>query len=67
MNDLLKSTFDISVDKKDFVNLEKDLLFKLNFDLQWISPITFLERFERLFNLDQKEKDKKTNKIALKA
>ena len=54
MNDLLKSTFDISVDKKDFVNLEKDLLFKLNFDLQWISPITFLERFERLFNLDQK-------------
>ena len=43
------------------------MLFKLNFDLQWISPITFLERFERLFNLDQKYQDSKTNKIALKA
>lgn len=38
-NDLLKSLYDISVDKQEFIRLEKDLLVKLNFDLQFASPI----------------------------
>ena len=52
MNDLLESFYDISVEKQDFIRLEKDLLMKLNFDLQFSTPISFLERFERLFDLD---------------
>ena len=52
MNDLLESFYDISVEKQDFIRLEKDLLIKLNFDLQFSTPISFLERFERLFDLD---------------
>ena len=41
--------------------LEKDLLVQLNFDLQYISPMSFLERFERLFNIDLKYDPKQTN------
>ena len=58
MRDLLKSNYDIIVEKEDFLKLEKDLLVQLNFDLQYISPMSFLERFERLFNIDLKHDPK---------
>ena len=61
MRDLLKSNYDIIVEKEDFLKLEKDLLVQLNFDLQYISPMSFLERFERLFNIDLKHDPKQTN------
>ena len=63
MRDLLKSNYDIIVEKEDFLKLEKDLLVQLNFDLQYISPLSFLERFERLFNIDLKYDPKQTNRF----
>ena len=54
MNDLLISSYGIKVDREDFLSLEKDLLIQLSFDLQFVSPLTFLERFERLFDIDVK-------------
>ena len=63
MRVLLKSHYDINVEKEDFLKLEKDLLVQLNFDLQYISPLSFLERFERLFNIDLKHDPKQTNRF----
>ena len=63
MRDLLKSHYDIIVEKEAFLKLEKDLLVQLNFDLQYISPLSFLERFERLFNIDLKHDPKQTTRF----
>ena len=63
MRVLLKSQYDINVEKEDFLKLEKDLLVQLNFDLQYISPLSFLERFERLFNIDLKHDPKQINRF----
>ena len=40
------------------VNLEEKILKALEFDLVWTSPLQFLERFQRLFSLDQVLHDK---------
>ena len=45
MNNLLKAGYNVSVKKHEFVTLEKDILKSLQFDLQFVSPISFLERF----------------------
>ena len=54
MNDLLLTNYGIKVDREDYISLEKDLLIQLSFDLQFVSPLAFLERFERLFEIDVK-------------
>ena len=43
---------------QDLVNLEEKILKALEFDLVWTSPLQFLERFQRLFSLDQVLHDK---------
>ena len=54
MNDLLITNYGIKVNREDFLMLEKDLLIQLSFDLQFVSPLSFLERYERLFEIDVK-------------
>ena len=53
--------------KKDFLRLEQEVLVKLNFDVQHISPIAFLERLKRLFNLDLDQDNKQQIRIAVLA
>lgn len=38
---------------KDLVNLEEKIIKALEFELNWTSPLHFLERYQRLFGLDQ--------------
>ena len=48
-----QSSLRFSIQKKYFVRLENKVLNALEFDLTYISPLPFLERFLRIFNLDQ--------------
>eukprot|EP00354_Favella_ehrenbergii_P010569 CAMPEP_0170456976 /NCGR_PEP_ID=MMETSP0123-20130129/4420_1 /TAXON_ID=182087 /ORGANISM="Favella ehrenbergii, Strain Fehren 1" /LENGTH=145 /DNA_ID=CAMNT_0010720611 /DNA_START=1101 /DNA_END=1538 /DNA_ORIENTATION=- len=43
---------------KSLVRLEEQMIKALNFDLHWTSPLHFLERFQRLFGLDEVHADK---------
>ena len=43
---------------KDLVNLEERIIKALEFELSWPTPLQFLERFQRIFGLDQIHTDK---------
>ena len=43
---------------QDLVTLEEKIIKALEFDLTWPTPLHFLERYQRLFNLDDIQKDK---------
>ena len=55
---LLHEEHDTLLDKKDLLNLEETIVKSLDFNLQHTSPIPFLERFLRIFNLDNSRADK---------
>ena len=45
------------VETSNFLALEMDILKVLKFDLQFLSPLPFLDRYQRVFNLDLEETD----------
>ena len=54
---LLKRRHDLVVDPDAIMELECEILKKLNFDIRYIPSVTFLERFQRIFFLDQETTD----------
>ena len=50
---LLHEEHDTLLAKQDLLNMEETIIRSLDFNLQHTSPIPFLERFLRIFNLDQ--------------
>ena len=65
MISLLPSDQILTNTKQKLIDLETLIVRELDFDLQWVSPLTFLERFIRLFAFDKNEDDK-TARIAQK-
>lgn len=57
MNRLLAQDYSVRVETSNFLALEMDILKVLNFDLQFLSPLPFLDRYQRIFNLDLEETD----------
>jgi hypothetical protein len=51
------------MDKEDLVDLEEKIILALDFDFNYASPITFLERYQRLFSVDQEAEDKNMQQI----
>ena len=49
---LVKNEWDFSLDKEELVQLERQVMIVLNGDLLSITPIFFLERFQRIFGVD---------------
>jgi len=47
------------VKKSEILDLEYDVNYKLDFDLHFAGPIPFLERYLRIFNLDQAKVNEK--------
>ena len=45
LDSLISSDYNVSLKKPEFIALETNILRSLQFDLQYISPILFLERF----------------------
>ena len=54
---MLPESLQSMVSKAKFIELESEVLVQLEFDLSYISPITFLERYQRLFGLDTEQAD----------
>ena len=53
MSLVLDQDFSISITRQDLIEHELDMLRKLNYDLKTVSSIQFLERYLRLYNIDE--------------
>jgi hypothetical protein len=49
---LVKSKWGVETSRDELINLEKNVIETLDFDLVYTGPIPFLERYLRVFNLD---------------
>ena len=49
---MLQSSLRFSIQKKYFIKLENRILNALEFDMAYISPLPFLERFQRILEVD---------------
>ena len=54
---LVADDWNFHLEKKELIDLELSVIHLLDFDLSYIGPIQFLERFQRIYNLDQVRKD----------
>ena len=55
MHHFLHKSHGVGVSLAEFVKLEIEVLKALDFDLNYVSPVPFLERYLRLFELDSEE------------
>ena len=55
---LVANDWSVTVTKKELVDLEEQIIRMLDFDLHFTGPIPFLERFQRIYNLDQVKRDR---------
>ena len=63
MNRLLRHDYDVSVKTEDYLALERSVLNALEFDLQFVSPLLFLDRYQRIFGLDLEGEDTASEKV----
>ena len=54
---LLQQKHDISRPKQDLINMEEQIIRVLDFELRSVGSVTFLERYFRIFGIDQNNKD----------
>ena len=54
---LVKNKWDVVVTRDELIELERDVIDKLDFELHYTGPLLFLERFLRIFSLDQSSRD----------
>ena len=54
---LLPKSQQLQVEKQDLIDLEEQIMKALDFDFAYASPISFLERFQRLLSVDQESED----------
>ena len=54
---LLKEEGGVTIENRNFIILEEQIIKSLDFDLHEVSSIDFLERFLRLFGIDQERDD----------
>lgn len=57
MNRLLHADFNVSVTKRDFLYLEREIVVALEFSMHDVTPLAFLGRFQRVFDLDRETED----------
>ena len=55
---LVASEWSTQVTKQELFDLEESIIRMLDFDLHYAGPIPFLERFQRIYNLDQTKRDR---------
>ena len=55
---LVKQKWDVDYYRDDLIDLETGIIRTLDFDLHYTSPLTFLERYQRLFELDRIVEDR---------
>ena len=55
---LLMERHKITIEKEKLVKLEQKVLIDLDFNIRYTSPISFLERFQRAFEVDREEDER---------
>lgn len=63
MINLLPESRKARIVKEDLIDLEENIVKALDFDFCYASSITFLERYQRLFSVDQEAEDKNMKQI----
>ena len=64
MINLLAEQQQTVLDKTELIDLEEAIVKMLDFSLRHVSSIHFLERFTRLFGIDQERNDKRARQVA---
>jgi len=54
---LVKKEWDVDVENKDLRDLEEHIIRVLDFSMHNVSPIPFLDRYTRIFGVDDEEDD----------
>ena len=54
---LIKSAYNFDTTKDELVQLERQVITLLDWDLLIMTPIFFLERFQRIFGVEQEKTD----------
>ena len=67
MSKFLDKHYGIKIVRKSFQKLERDILIVLDFSLLYVSPIAFLERYQRVFDIDQVSDDEEAAGIQREA
>lgn len=49
---LVATEWNVAVTKQELIDMEESIIRMLDFDLHFTGPIPFLERFQRIYNLD---------------
>ena len=57
----LDKHYGIKIFKKSFRKLELEVLLALDFDVSYVSPLAFLERYSRIFDIDRTAHDKEAS------
>ena len=60
---LVKQKWDVDYYRDDLIDLETSIIRTLDFDLHYTSPLTFLERYQRLYELDRIIEDRTSGVI----
>ena len=53
--------------KQDIVDLEEKILIELQFSIHYTGPIPFIERYQRIFGLDQENNDRDFKQVGFTA
>ena len=64
---LVKSEWNVTLVKQDMIDLEEAIIKSLDYELHFISPVLFLERYLRIYNLDLIRSDREAHTLSLLA
>ena len=60
---LVEDEWNIQIAKQELINLEEKIIKTLDYELHYTCPIIFLERFQRIFGLDQEYEDEESRMV----
>ena len=64
---LVKSEWNVTIEKQNLIELEEAIIKSLDYELHFTGPILFLERYLRIYNLDLVRTDREAHTLNLLA
>ena len=52
MSRIVKEIWRVNISREELIDFEGEILRALDWDLHYVTPLLFLERYQRLFGLD---------------
>ena len=54
---VMRQRHEVEIRREAVIELEARILTELNFDVRFVSPLRFLERFQRLLEVDKEDEE----------